>query len=135
MTEKGTKMEKLIKLSDVEKRESGLLADEVWRNDIYIVAVTRDPARKWEGRTVVQISIHRHDRGPVTNWPEKQAIKNQVVGEECEGIELYPAESRLHDQANRYHLWVIDDPTYQFPFGWGGRAVFDHGETGELVEE
>lgn len=128
-------MEKLIQLRDDELRKlGGIQADEVWKNDIYLVSVVKDEG-KWEGRTVVQISIKRHDAQPVTDWPEKQAIKNQLVGEECEGVELYPAESRLHDQVNRYHLWVIADTTYQFPFGWNERVTSYDEDKGEPVEE
>jgi len=29
-----------------------------------------------------------------------------IVGEEHEAFEVYPAESRLVDTANQYHLWV-----------------------------
>jgi hypothetical protein len=128
------KMEKLIKLSDPEVRAlGGLIADEVWSNDIYLVSVVKD-AGKWEGRTIVHISIRRHDKKPITDWPDKQAIKNQLVGLECVGVEFYPADSELNDQANIYHLWVVDDPKYRFPFGLKGRATLDDNEKGELVE-
>jgi hypothetical protein len=130
----GQTLEKLTRVTDTEVRALGLLADEVWRNDVYLVSVMR-AAGKWEGRTVVHLSIKRHDAQPVTDWPEKQAIKNQLVGENCEGLEVYPAESRKHDQVNRYHLWVIADPTYRLPFGWSGRATADDDAKGELVEE
>jgi hypothetical protein len=119
-------MEKLTRLNDTEVRALGLLADEVWRNDVYLVSVMR-AAGKWEGQTVVHLSIKRHDAQPVTDWPEKQAIKNQLVGENCEGLELYPAETRKHD--------LIADPTYRLPFGWSGRATADDDTKGELVEE
>lgn len=58
-----------------------------------------------------------------------QRIKNQLAGAECEAIELYPAESRLVDSANQFHLWCLDDPTVRFPFGYdAGRVVT--GESG-----
>jgi hypothetical protein len=35
-----------------------------------------------------------------------QKIKNQVVGQEWEALELYPAESRLLDPSNLFILWA-----------------------------
>lgn len=73
---------------------------------------------------VVHLSIRRVDRAPARDWRDLQRIKNQLVGPECEGIELYPAESRLLDSANQFHLWVAKDPGWRFPFGYfDGRIV------------
>ena len=37
---------------------------------------------------------------------------------------LFPAESRLVNMANQYHLWVLDTPGVKFPFGFDeGRVV------------
>jgi hypothetical protein len=53
-----------------------------------------------------------------------QRIKNEVVGPECEAVELYPAESRLVDTATQFHLWVISDPNYRWPIGYNeGRVI------------
>jgi len=38
-------------------------------------------------------------------------------------VELFPAESRLVDTSNTYHLWVHHDPTYRFPVGLHHRLV------------
>jgi hypothetical protein len=44
---------------------------------------------------------------------------------------LYPAESRIVDTANQYHLWVIETPGIKFPLGFDeGRKVQDHGPIG-----
>jgi hypothetical protein len=37
----------------------------------------------------------------VHDWRDLQRIKNQLVGPECEAVELYPAESRKVDTANQ----------------------------------
>lgn len=71
------------------------------------------------------LSIKRIDRQPLHDWRELQKIKNELVGPECEAIELYPAESRLTDSANQYHLWACPDPKFRFPVGWEGRLVSD----------
>jgi hypothetical protein len=128
-------MEKLIKLSNDEVRALGIQADEVWRNNQYRVAVIRN-AGKFEGRNVVRLSIKRHDDAPIHSWSDFQSIKNQVVDENCEGVELYPAKSRYIDQLNRYHLWVISDPSFLFPIGWNEPAAsFDNSIVGKIDEE
>lgn len=82
------------------------------------------PGRSWP--RMVWLSIRRNDRGPVRNWRDLQRIKNELVGPENEGVELFPAESRLADTANQYHLWVLAQPGILFPFGMRGRCVCDH---------
>jgi hypothetical protein len=83
--------------------------DEAWYNDVYYVTVRRGLPDKMfgsrEGMTTLGIASHdgcaRHD------WRDFQAIKNQLAGEECEAIELFPAESRLLDPSNYYTLWCF----------------------------
>ena len=38
-----------------------------------------------------------------------------------EAVELYPAESRLVDNANQWHLWCVTG--FRFPFGFAERLV------------
>ena len=95
---------------------------EVWKNDIYLVLVARNNE---EYNGWVHLSFRRNDREPVTDWRHKQLIKNQLVGEECEAAELFPAESRLGDTANQFHLWCWPEESERFPFGWDHRAVSD----------
>lgn len=85
---------------------------EVYLNDTYQVA------KYPEKDGTIHLSIKRIDREPVTDWRDKQAIKNQLVGEQHEAVELYPAEDRVVDTANQYHLWVSADPNYRIPLGW-----------------
>lgn len=72
---------------------------------------------------VLHLSIKRIDREPIRDWRVLQQIKNAIVGEECEAFELYPAESRLVDTANQYHLWVFTDPNVRVPVGFVHRLV------------
>lgn len=74
---------------------------------------------------VIHLSIRNNERKPIRDWRHFQRIKNELVGTEREALELYPAESRLVDEANQYHLWVL--PTGElFPFGFNeGRFVGD----------
>lgn len=94
-----------------------LMESEVWRNDIYQVQV------RGRGCGIIHLSIKRVDREPIHDWRDLQAIKNTLVGEENEAIELYPAESRRVDSANQYHLWVFEDPTFRVPLGFNERLV------------
>jgi len=92
-----------------------------WINDLYQVA-----RRVFPGSPLVQLNIRRHDGRPIfRDWRHFQKIKNQLVGEECEGIELYPAESRLVDTNNKYHIWCHTDPKFRFPVGFDYRRVED----------
>ncbi len=98
---------------------------EVWKNDQYQVSVRRFPNQREGGPDLVHLSIKRLDKAACRDWRDFQAIKNQLVGPECEGVELYPAESRVVDTANQYHVWVIDDATYRFPFGYAVGVKMD----------
>jgi hypothetical protein len=85
---------------------------EVWANEKYCVHVE-------DMGEMVHLSIKRHDRKPVTDWRDKQEIKNQLVGPEAEGLELYPAESRVVDTANQYHLWCFKTMKLEVGFQFG----------------
>ena len=101
---------------------------ELWINDLYLVH-KKDAGNGW-----TELSIRRQDRGAAIDWRHKQAIKNQLCGEECEGLELYPAESRLYDTANQFFIWVRTDPDDSIPVGmFSGRHVSDEeiGGTGQ----
>lgn len=115
---------------------------EVWLNDTYQVTIYHDDS-PWG--PVVHLSIRRLDREVIRDWRELQEIKNQLVGRENEGVEIFPAESRLVDTANQYHLFVLDgrrlpwigntplgairnllvlaDTDRHFPFGFQERLV------------
>jgi hypothetical protein len=88
----------------------------------YQVNVTDVPATlAWPA--MLHLSIKRRDRQPIHDWRVLQAIKNAVVSPEHEGIELYPAESRLVDSANQFHLFVLAEAGLRFPFGFQERLV------------
>lgn len=102
-----------------DKILEGLADDEarttIWKNDLYQVAV-RELDGDYEG--YVHLNIRRCDGGPILrDWRHFQRIKNEVVGPECEAVEIYPAESRLVDTSNKFHLFACKDPTFRLPFG------------------
>lgn len=97
---------------------------EIWKNNIYQVCVRRDI--KSQGfPDMIHLSVRRLDRGAIHDWRHMQRIKNEIIGPENEGCELYPAESRRVDSANQYHIYVISDPKLRFPFGFATRLVSD----------
>jgi hypothetical protein len=78
-----------------------------------------------EGWTWLNI-IPKASGSHVRPWQDFQRIKNELVGEEREAVELYPAESRLIDTSNAWHLWCPPEGT-EWPFGWfRGRLVYDY---------
>lgn len=96
--------------------------DEVWANDVYDCQVRYLEARGRGG--ALHLSIKRLDREPAHDWRHFQAIKNEIAGWEREAVELYPAESRLVDGSNQYHLWVLGAGE-QLPVGFDERGVGD----------
>ena len=96
--------------------------DKIWRNSRYQVLVRKaGPASKGEGwPDTIWLSIKRRDKEPVHDWRDLQRIKNDLVGPEHEAVEFYPAESRVQDGANQYHLWVMADAATKIPLGWQG---------------
>src|SRR6266536_957820 len=81
-----------------------------WESDDYIVILDKECATKDEdggligreifGHRVWNLRINRKDGGRMHDWCV-------ILGPEFEAIEIYPAQSRLMDEANCYHLWII----------------------------
>lgn len=93
-------------------------------NDRYQVHMSRmvaNPETGWPD--MIWLSIKRLDQKPVHDWRDLQRIKNELVGGEYEGMEIYPAEERLVDSANQYHLWIVEDPSFRWPWGFNERFV------------
>src|SRR5262249_55261347 len=75
---------------------------------------------------VVHLSIKRRDSRPHIPYRDLMRIKGEILGEECEVAYLLPVRSMEDDLANQTHLWPINHPGYQFPFGLcDGRLVSD----------
>jgi len=102
----------------------------LYLNDKYQVIKRQHTAR--DGQEFVHLSIKRIDREPIHDWRDLQSIKNQIVGKENEAVEIYPAESRLVDTANQYHLWVDNDSKYRFPMGFYCRLTATPEDAKEL---
>jgi hypothetical protein len=95
---------------------------EIWKNETYQVMV--HPMNGKIADDWVHLSIKRNDREVIHDWRDIQEIKNQLLGRECEAVELYPAESRVIDASNQFHLWGRKNTAFRFPFGFDeGRHV------------
>lgn len=80
---------------------------------------------------VTWLAIVRRDRMPIHDWRDMQRIKNELTHPEAEGVELYPAESRLVDTSNQFHIFVLPRGL-SFPFGYADRDVSDQKLPGSL---
>jgi hypothetical protein len=107
---------------------------EAFINSIYQVNIYRRPSTVADGPDMIWLSIKRRDKKAVHDWRHFQRIKNELVGPEFEGAELYPAESRLADCANQYHVWVVADPNFRFPFGFDSRMVVTDDHDGKFKQ-
>jgi hypothetical protein len=70
------------------------------------------------------LSIVNVDRSATHDWRDFQRIKNELLGPEREAFEVYPAESRLVDTNNQYHLFVLPEGQ-GLPVGYATRQVGD----------
>ncbi|MFL5301442.1 MAG: hypothetical protein ACJ79R_13970 [Anaeromyxobacteraceae bacterium] len=94
-------------------------------NSIYVVLL-QVPHESAPFGVVVHLAITTHDQQPRHDWREMQRIKNELVGESVEAIELYPSENRLVDNANWFHLFCFPRLALnggRFPFGFDSRFV------------
>ena len=104
----------------IEKMVAEQMNLHSFKNDQYTVLIGQVPP-------LVRLTIIRHDSAPVRSWRDLQTIKNTFIGSECEAVEVFPAESRLLDTANEYHLWAHPQPGFRFPFGFDcQRTVLPH---------
>jgi hypothetical protein len=131
LTKEAEKIVKSYPHMTLEQAKMGLHRDiyaEIYVNDIYQVAVYRNEEAdelvhldELKGRCT-WLSIKRRDKRPVNNWQDMQTIKNRLVGVDCDAIQIFPAESRMINMANQYHLIVLPSDAW-LPFGWGFRSV------------
>jgi hypothetical protein len=98
--------------------EADHLKSRYYVNNLYQVQAT--PTGR-EG-AILHLNIRRRDGSMFKDWRHFQQIKNEVAGEECEAVELYPAESRKVDTSNKWHLWVLPFGA-RIDLGFGERDV------------
>ena len=102
-----------------------------WINDLYQVAVHKLAPTEDCPLPILHLNIRRRDGKVIfRDWRHFQRIKNELAGEDAEAVEIYPAEDRLADTSNKYHLWCFPRG-YRLPYGLQGRLVLD--DTGTKV--
>ena len=101
-------------IDEAHKIATRFRKEKVYLNDRYQVIIAQVD---FQGLPMLHLSIKRRDKECVHDWRDLQEIKNMLVGTENEGFELYPAESRLVDEANQYHLWVFANSAQRIPVG------------------
>ncbi len=112
------------KLISVKKSDT----TEVWENEIYRVRKTQLAVEELDC-IVAHLTISRHDLREVVDWRHKQQIKNQLLGEQEEAVEIFPPEKDLVDAVNAFHLWSMVGK--RTGLGWSdGRRVFHQDATG-----
>ncbi|HEY3900422.1 MAG TPA: hypothetical protein VGM54_17575 [Chthoniobacter sp.] len=108
------------KLFWIEEKVRQTATWDIFRNNLYLVVIESTSP-------LVHLCIRRHDGQPCTNWNHLQQIKTELIGAEHEAVELFPAESRLINTTNEYHLWAHPKSGYRFPFGFSWtRFVMDN---------
>lgn len=105
---------------------------EQWVSGLYHVAIDKGTEHKFGELGDIEfwhLSIKRHDKEPMNDWREMQRIKTELCGAEAEAVQLYPAEERVVDTANQYHLYVLRGERFPFGFPTGARTDIDRGGT------
>lgn len=118
------------KARDVDPEAFDLMMQEyddgvttIFLNSLYVVHVRHlEGAGNRDGW--IHLSIRHVDRKAIHDWRHFQRIKNELVGPDREALEVYPAEERLVDEANEYHLWVMPAGE-RVPVGFNERRVGD----------
>ncbi|EFH85658.1 DUF7694 domain-containing protein [Ktedonobacter racemifer] len=79
---------------------------EIYLNSRYQVHLRRLKANDG-GPDLIHLSFRRLDREIFVPYRDKMRIKDELVGPECEGVELFPARSREVDTANHYVRRIV----------------------------
>ena len=110
-------------MKEFEEIKKMLDDDRVLVNDQYQVNVKYiDTNKEAKMKGMLWLSIKRKDKNWIKDWRELQKIKNIIAGPEREGCEIFPAESRLVDSSNQFHIFVLSEGD-SFPFGYKERIV------------
>ncbi len=87
-----------------------------WANGAYYGTLRRyESGSPFGGGEYALLSITAEDESARHDWRDFMQLKNLVVGEEWEALEMYPSESRLVDTSNRFFLWCF--PPGTVPWG------------------
>ena len=102
----------------------GITDYETWENTRYSCSVRRFKNGFFiRNRPYIVIGISHAHGSAGHDWRDFQAIKNDICGKEWEGIELYPAESRLKETSNCFYIWCVEKGVLKFGLP-GGRLIY-----------
>src|SRR4051794_36621188 len=88
----------VMKTYNLDREAAIALLDKHAARSTYYVNDLYQVERIDHDNKLVSLNIRRRDGLPILrDWRHFQNIKNDILGKECEAIELYPAESRLVD--------------------------------------
>jgi len=126
-----TKFKRSFEAEERYQNKSDLLGlpdkeSKIWINDAYTVFVRELEPSNDSTTPMIWLSIKRNDQAPIFDWRDLQQIKNELAGKDYEGVQLFPAHDRTVDSSNQYHIWVIKDKHFRFPFGFSERMVIDN---------
>jgi hypothetical protein len=80
---------------------------------------------------ILHLAVIPHQGLPDMSWEDLQRIKNEMAGEKCLTLELYPEEERRLDMPER-HLWAFP-PGFRLSLGF--TAMQQHVDpAGEAIE-
>ena len=83
-------------------------------NHLYVVQMT---AHYYEPfGEVVHLWVRNNDASTYHDWSELQRIKNELCGDDCVAVEVFPPADDLLDSANIYHLWCWNPLRFRLPF-------------------
>lgn len=91
--------------------------EQYWRNSFYTVMVKHIvPSEGVEGP--VRLDIRHNQDKAIREWKHLQRIKNELVGEEREAMEIFPPQSMIANMSNMHNLFVT-------PVGVSSVYVYD----------
>lgn len=85
------------------EQNPGGVVEQMWtdRDHVVLVQSATIGDKQW-----IHLAVRRKDGEKIRDhWRSLQRVKDLLLGEEAEAVELYPARSRMVDGDNHYHLW------------------------------
>jgi hypothetical protein len=116
-------------LCPIDKDQEGI----IYRNSRYQLCLQRF-ATLDGAPAIIRLYCQRLDGNPLIPYRDRMRIKDELAGAECEGIELLPARSRAVATMPGCILWIIDDTSFRFPFGFAERCVSECALDGAVQE-
>ena len=93
---------------------------KLYLNSIFEVEIK--PATQPNGW--LHLAVRRRNGVAGVTWAENQHIKDELVGPDCEGIELLPAAARLRNARQDFpSIGVCPNPAERLAFGFHGSAA------------